>query len=94
MTHRERILKAIKGEMPDRIPFAPRLDLWYSANQRAGTLPEKYKNMTADQIARVQGWALRSFIVALIIFGPKRLPEIGRWGRMLSSLNFGKVHKR
>jgi corrinoid protein of di/trimethylamine methyltransferase len=58
VTHRERILKAIKGELPDRLPFAPRLDLWYSANQRAGTLPEKYKNMTADQIARVQGWAL------------------------------------
>ncbi len=58
MTHKERILKAIKGEMPDRLPFAPRLDLWYSANLQSGTLPKKYKNNTPDEIARAQGWAL------------------------------------
>jgi len=58
VTHRERILKAIKGEMPDRLPFAPRLDLWYSANFPSGTLPEKYKNSSPDEIARAQGWAL------------------------------------
>jgi len=58
MTHKERILKAVKGEMPDRLPFAPRLDLWYSANLQSGTLPEKYKNSTPDEIARAQGWAL------------------------------------
>ncbi len=58
MTHRERIIKAIKGEMPDRLPFAPRLDLWYSANFPSGTLPEKYKNSSPDEIARAQGWAL------------------------------------
>ena len=58
MTHRERMLAAIRGEMPDRIPFAPRLDLWYSANLQAGTLPEKYKTSTPDEIARGQGWAL------------------------------------
>jgi corrinoid protein of di/trimethylamine methyltransferase len=58
MTHRERILRAIRGEWPDRLPFAPRLDLWYSANLQSGTLPEEYKNRTPDEIARAQGWAL------------------------------------
>ena len=58
MTHRERILKAIRGEMPDRLPFAPRLDLWYTANVQSGTLPEKYRNSTFDEIARAEGWAL------------------------------------
>jgi corrinoid protein of di/trimethylamine methyltransferase len=58
MTHRERILKAIRGEMPDRLPFAPRLDLWYTANLQSGTLPEKYKNSSFDDIARAEGWAL------------------------------------
>ena len=58
MTHRERILKAIRGEMPDRLPFAPRLDLWYTANAESGTLPAKYKNYTFDEIARAEGWAL------------------------------------
>ncbi len=58
MTHRERILKAIRGEMPDRLPFAPRLDLWYTANAQSGTLPEKYNNYSFDEIARAEGWAL------------------------------------
>ena len=58
MTHRERIIKAIRGEMPDRLPFAPRLDLWYTANVQAGTLPEKHKKRTFDEIARAEGWAL------------------------------------
>jgi corrinoid protein of di/trimethylamine methyltransferase len=58
MTHRERILRAIRGEMPDRLPFAPRLDLWYTANAQSGTLPEKYKTCSFDEIARAEGWAL------------------------------------
>ena len=58
MTHKERILKAIRGEMADRLAFAPRLDLWHSANARAGTLPPRYKDSTPDQIARAEGWAL------------------------------------
>jgi corrinoid protein of di/trimethylamine methyltransferase len=44
--------------MPDRLPFAPRLDLWYTANAQSGTLPEKYRNCSFDEIARAEGWAL------------------------------------
>ncbi len=58
MTNRERILKAIRGEMADRLAFAPRLDLWHTANSRTGTLPPRYKASTPDQIARTEGWAL------------------------------------
>ena len=43
MTHRERMRAAIRGEPTDRIPWAPRLDLWFNANQRAGTLPDRYR---------------------------------------------------
>lgn len=42
MTNKQRILMAMQGEMPDRIPFAPRLDLWFTANRANGTLPEQY----------------------------------------------------
>ena len=53
------MLMAMRGEMPDIIPFAPRLDLWFSANRAAGTLPEKYKNCAHYfEIARAEGWAL------------------------------------
>ena len=44
MNNKQRMLAVIKGEAVDKIPYAPRLDLWYRANERAGTLPAKYKN--------------------------------------------------
>lgn len=50
MTHRERMLAAIRGEPCDRLPYAPRLDLWYRANKRAGKLPEKYRDATLEDI--------------------------------------------
>jgi len=53
------MLMAMRGGMPDIIPFAPRLDLWFSANRAAGTLPEKYKDCAHYfEIARAEGWAL------------------------------------
>lgn len=50
MTHKERMLKAIRGERTDTIPWVPRLDLWYNSNFAKGTLPEKYKGMTLEDI--------------------------------------------
>ncbi len=55
LTHKERILKTMRGEMVDRIPFVPRLDLWWIANNLGGTLPEKYKTKKPDDIARAEG---------------------------------------
>jgi hypothetical protein len=52
MTHKERMLKAIKGERADRLPWTPRIDLWYNANSLRGTLPSKYpRGITLDEIA-------------------------------------------
>ncbi len=50
MTHKERILAACRGEVPDRIPWVPRLDLWYNAHKRAGTLPAPFGEATLRQI--------------------------------------------
>ncbi|MBW2605654.1 MAG: hypothetical protein JRE28_15330 [Deltaproteobacteria bacterium] len=58
MTYKERMMAAIKGEMPDVIPYAPRLDLWYAAHSAADTLPVKYKNSSVDEICRAEGWGL------------------------------------
>ncbi len=57
LTHKERILKTMRGEMVDQIPFVPRLDLWWIANNLGGTLPEKHKGRKPDDIARAEGWA-------------------------------------
>ena len=50
MTHKERMLAAIRGQKTDCIPYAPRLDLWYRANKRADTLPDKYKKASLKEI--------------------------------------------
>jgi corrinoid protein of di/trimethylamine methyltransferase len=56
MTHRERILKVMRGEMVDVIPFVPRLDLWYLGNITRGTLPKEFEGMQPDDISRAEGW--------------------------------------
>jgi corrinoid protein of di/trimethylamine methyltransferase len=58
MTHKQRIRAAFRGEMPDLLPYVPRIDLWYNANFYAGTLPEKHRGRTRDEISRAEGWAL------------------------------------
>lgn len=62
MTHRERILKAARGEMVDHLPYLPRFDLWYNANSMAGTLPDRHKGRELDEIARAEGWPLHKVI--------------------------------
>ena len=44
------MLKAIAGKPTERIPYAPRLDLWYRGNKLAGTLPDKYSESTLMEI--------------------------------------------
>ena len=62
MTHKERMLCAIRGMMPDMIPYAPRIDLWYNANSFTGAIPEKYKGCSQDEISRKEGWGLHKVI--------------------------------
>lgn len=57
MTHKERMLAVMRGEMADRIPFAPRLDLWWLANALSGKLPPRFQGMKPDDIAREYGWS-------------------------------------
>jgi methylmalonyl-CoA mutase cobalamin-binding domain/chain len=61
-SHRERILKVAKGEMVDKIPWVPRIDLWHNANELAGTMPDKYKGLTVEEIHRAEGWPLHKMI--------------------------------
>jgi len=50
VTHKERMLSVLRGEPTDMIPWAPRLDLWYNAHKRAGTLPAKYRGAALRDI--------------------------------------------
>jgi corrinoid protein of di/trimethylamine methyltransferase len=56
------MLMAMRGELPDILPYVPRFDLWHNANSMAGTLPEKYREMSLDEIARAEGWPLHKLV--------------------------------
>jgi corrinoid protein of di/trimethylamine methyltransferase len=58
MNFKERMLAALQGEMPDTVPFAPRIDLWHTARKARGTLPREHRDRSADEICRAEGWAL------------------------------------
>jgi hypothetical protein len=62
MTHRERLLRIARGEMVDKIPFIPRIDLWHNAQELAGTLPGKYRGLSVEEIHRKEGWPLHKVI--------------------------------
>ena len=55
MTHRERILAAIRGEVPDRLPWVPRLEFWHRARLRQGTLPPELRSLTLTEITERLG---------------------------------------
>ncbi len=57
-THKSRMLAAFRGEEVDRLPYVPRLDLWYLANSVSGTLPKQHVGRSQDEIARAEGWPL------------------------------------
>jgi len=51
MTERERMLATIRGEPTDRIPWAPRMDLWYIALRGRGSLPPRFAGLDTAGIA-------------------------------------------
>lgn len=57
MTHRERMLAAIRGQTPSVLPWAPRMDLWSIALRARGTLPGEFAGMNTVEIARTLGVA-------------------------------------
>lgn len=50
MTHKKRLLATLNGFETDELPFVPRMDIWYRANKKNGTLPSKYKKCTLEEI--------------------------------------------
>ena len=40
----------------------PRIDLWHNAHDLSGTMPEKYKGLTVEEIHRREGWPLHKMI--------------------------------
>lgn len=62
MTHKQHMLAVLRGEPVDRIPWVPRLDLWYRAHRRAGTLPKKYGDASLIEMLDDLGFACHAVI--------------------------------
>jgi uroporphyrinogen-III decarboxylase len=55
MTDRERLLAILAGQSPDRIPWIPRLEIWYEGQKRRGTMPARYEGWTLREIEKDLG---------------------------------------
>ena len=62
MTERERIVRTLQGEPCDKIPWATRLDIWYTAVRRSGTLPAEFADMDLMEIHRHLGIGRQCYI--------------------------------
>ena len=62
MTFRERILNTVAGKPTDQLPFVPRIDNWFYAQKANGTLPDKYKNATLQEMVDALGIGYHSII--------------------------------
>jgi hypothetical protein len=49
------MLAVLEKRHPDRIPWVPRLELWYEAARRTGSLPERYRGLSLRDIERDLG---------------------------------------
>ena len=55
MTEREKQLAALNGDSPDRIPWMPRLEIWYTARYLTGTLPPEFIGKPLGDIQKAMG---------------------------------------
>ncbi len=55
MTIREQYSAVLKGNEPDRIPWLPRLELWYNGNKARGILPGEFQGLSLREIEKKLG---------------------------------------
>ena len=53
MTHKQRMLMAVRGEMPDRLPWTIRVDLWYNSNTLREPFPLVIHKVSPLEVANV-----------------------------------------
>jgi hypothetical protein len=56
-------LAVLRGETPRRLPFITRLEAWYTAHTRRGTLPRRFQGMSLDEVHRATGVGRLKFSV-------------------------------
>ena len=62
MTVKERILATLQGKPTDVLPFVPRLDNWFYAQQAADTLPKQYRHANLREFTDDLGLGYHSIV--------------------------------
>jgi len=55
MTDPERILRVIRGEQADCLPWVPRLKFWYRGRVRTNSLPARLRGLSLKEIVDLLG---------------------------------------
>jgi hypothetical protein len=55
MNNRERLLAILNRQAADRMPWIPRLELWYNARKLTGTMPRQWQGYSLRDIERALG---------------------------------------
>ena len=64
---RERIVRTLRGERVRPLPWATRLDIWYTSRTRTGTLPAEYAGMELMDIYRSLGLGRQRYAVLVTL---------------------------
>ncbi len=61
MNNRERMLATLRREPVDRVLWQPRIELWYNGRKKAGTLPERYRDLSLLEVYDDLGCSIRAY---------------------------------
>jgi hypothetical protein len=56
------MLGVMRGKTAPGLLFVPRLDIWYNANRKRGTLPEEFRTLTLPEVAEQLGVGFHSVV--------------------------------
>ena len=57
----DRITAVLQGKKPDRLPFIDRMELWYASKVQDGSLPERFKGMSLNDVHQAVGMGRQKF---------------------------------
>jgi hypothetical protein len=72
MNFRKAMLEVMQGATAPRLLFVPRLDIWYNANLKRGTLPAEFAGLSLPQIAAQLGVGFHAVVPDFARTGDER----------------------
>lgn len=58
---RDRVIAALQKRKPDRHPFIDRMEIWYKSKCQDGTIPQKFKDLSLNEIHQAVGMGRQKF---------------------------------